>query len=99
MNHGSDKLLKEGSMRACGQDWMVAFTSIKGHVCAKVSKKGEFLAWELIHAGGAAHQQMRTVRLAHLGAPESEAKCGSSARFLMGYQTKDPTRRMLVELD
>jgi len=40
----------------------------------------------------------RLTRLATLGNRESEAKCGSSARFLMGYENEDG-KRWLVEID
>jgi len=86
---------------------ITAFIATSGHTCAIISKKGEIRTWKTISNSvhpnwfpgdglrGAYH---RLTRLATLGSAESEARCGSTARFLMGYEDADG-RRWLVETD
>jgi hypothetical protein len=62
-----------------------------------------------IHDSWIDSEYMRMTRLATLGSPEAVARCGSGARFLMGYETAElfdyvhyfglGRKRFLVELD
>jgi hypothetical protein len=108
MERNGDKEVLEGSLRPCGMNWITAFASEKGNVCAKVTKEGQITTWNVIDAGPPRTEddtrkhfgeyKRRFVRLATLGSKEVEAKCGADARFLMGYENKDK-KRFLVELD
>jgi len=112
MKHGSDVGYLEGSMRPCGESMISAFISKHGSTCARMSKEGKIEAWRTISkqisvAGYDWDEDryqrvdaigLRMTRLATLGSPESEAKCGSEARFLMGYETEG-LRRWLVEIN
>jgi len=108
MRSNGDEETVEGSLRPCGQDWITAFRSKNGNTCSKVSRDGQIMAWNIIDSsqredhygkyGKYTYGNHRMVRLATLGSKEVDAQCGSSARFLMGYETKDE-RRHLVELD
>merc|ERR550532_57508 len=86
---------------------ITAFISPEGSTCARVSKEGEIEKWRTIESSISAqchdwdkHDKdgLRMTRLATLGSPESEAKCGSEARFLMGYETEG-LKRWLVEIN
>merc|ERR1719210_893888 len=99
-------------MRPCGESMISAFISKHGSTCARMSKEGKIEAWRTISkqisvAGYNWNEDryqrvdalgLRMTRLATLGSPESEAKCGSEARFLMGYETPG-MRRWLVEIN
>merc|ERR550532_1535861 len=112
MKHGSDIGYLEGSMRPCGEGMISAFISKDGSTCARMSKEGKIEAWRTISsqisvAGYDWNEDryqrtdalgLRMTRLATLGSPESEAKCGSEARFLMGYETEG-LKRWLVEIN
>ena len=106
----ADIARQANAIRPCGEDWIMGFISDKGNVCAKISKLGEVMVWKVIEEaiarmpcasnGGncADGEEGRMVRIAPLGAPEHEARCGPEARFLFGYEKPDRTR-WLVELD
>lgn len=80
--------------------------------CARISKLGDIEKWETISSiisipnYDFIHENDRNVdtygirmtRLATLGSPESQAKCGSEARFLFGYETPG-LKRWLVEVN
>merc|ERR1719210_1120424 len=99
-------------MRPCGESMISAFISKHGSTCARMSKEGKIEAWRTISkqisvAGYDWNEDrykrvdalgLRMTRLATLGSPESEAKCGSEARFLMGYETEG-LKRWLVEIN
>jgi len=105
----------EGSLRPCGESMITAFISSKGaSKCARISKEGKIEVWRTISSDIGIpgydfeidryarfdKQGLRMTRLATLGSPESEAKCGSSARFLVGYETgTGGLKRWLLEID
>jgi len=98
--HTIDRAIYEGSIRPCGLDWISAFITEQGNVCAKISRQGVILKWKLIGSRPSLCGWCPTgvTRLAPLGSQESQARCGSDARFLMGYEDKDQ-KKWLVELD
>merc|ERR1719410_170889 len=109
---GSDIGFLEGSMRPCGESMITAFMTPKGSTCARISKEGRIEKWQTISSSismanypwndakraTADKFGIRMTRLATLGSPESDAKCGSAARFLFGYETEG-LRRWLVEIN
>jgi len=107
LTNGEDSAWLEGSLRPCGEGMITAFISPEGSTCARVSKEGKIEKWRLIESsiGAQCHDWdkhdkdgLRMTRLATLGSPESEAKCGTAARFLMGYETEG-VRRWLLEIN
>lgn len=112
MKKGSDIGYLEGSMRPCGESMISAFIGKGGSTCARMSKEGRIEVWKTISSSISEpgynwnedrYQRtdalgLRMTRLATLGSPESEAKCGSEGRFLMGYETAG-LKRWLVEIN
>jgi len=106
----SDKALQANAIRPCGEDWILAFPSDKGNVCAQITRLGEINIWKVIDeavakmpcgsSGGNCGDGApgRMLRLAPLGTSEQHPTCGPEARFLFGYERPDRTR-WLVELD
>ena len=106
----SDKALQANAIRPCGEDWILAFPSDKGNVCAQITRLGEINIWKVIDeavakmpcgaSGGNCGDGApgRMLRLAPLGTSEQNPTCGPEARFLFGYEKPDRTR-WLVELD
>jgi len=103
----SDVGRSEGAIRPCGHGWIMGIVTDKGNICARVNRYGKFVKWELIEASlwhAAKDQNVKQywrnkmVRIATLGYPESEARCGARGRFLMGYWTAGP-KRFLIEVD
>jgi len=112
VGNGDDCGVHEGSLRPCGESMISAFISHKGSTCARMSKDGAIEKWRLIESRISlppgypperhGREGTRMTRLATLGSPESEAKCGKEARFLMGYEFWDELggmRRWLLELN
>mmetsp|Transcript_1462 Transcript_1462/g.2454 ORF Transcript_1462/g.2454 Transcript_1462/m.2454 type:complete len:1085 (+) Transcript_1462:66-3320(+) len=107
--YNGDVATWEGGLRPCGMDWIVALVTYNGQVCAKVTHEGKIAKWNRIADWYGEHPYPnRFLKIATLGSQEPEAKCGSNARFLMGYHTPDPAgfsgapqdyRRWLVEVD
>ena len=44
----SDKALQANAIRPCGEDWILAFPSDKGNVCAQITRLGEINIWKVI---------------------------------------------------
>ena len=98
---GNDTGLQANALRPCGEDWLVAIIATSGNVCAKISQLGEIITWRVVEAsvgkmpcgsnGGNCGDQApgRMLRLANLGSPEQEARCGPDARFLLGFEKED----------
>jgi len=101
----------EGAIRPCGTGWIMAIVTDKGNVCARIDRYGKFLQWEVVESNTwhdpdtlnlKQYYYNKMNRIATLGSPESEARCGTRGRFLMGYMTRGPERvpkRWLIEVD
>jgi len=107
LTNGKDSAWQEGSMRPCGEGMITAFISPEGSICARVSKEGKIEKWRTIEGSISAQchdfdkhdsDGLRMTRLATLGSSESDANCGTNARFLMGYETPG-VKRWLVEIN
>lgn len=96
--HNGDTAKREGGLRQCGDDWILALNTEKGgNVCAIVDKRGNIKKWKTIEGSTGGWRGGEMMRVAPLGQPVATT-CGAQGRFLFGYAQRGESR-WVVEVD